>query len=156
MALFSNLKHFNSITVINKMSYDVLFFSSVCEQIYKDTDHYNCTIYMLNSKYLFQEISFYLFERSWEQRKEKKQFELTPKHSLRTSVLKSSILTWIFSSVIGMERKWVKGCFCRAEITKSSTRVRAELTPFLSRPTITEQKEKKAEKNFAFYFIYWK
>lgn len=116
----------------------------------KYTDHYNYTIYMLNSKYLFQEISFLLIWEKLGTKERKSQFELTPKHSLKTSVLKSSILTWIFSLVIGMERKWVKGCFCRAEITKSSTRVRAELTPFLSRPTITEQKEKKAEKNFYF------
>lgn len=63
--------------------------------------------------------------------------KLTLESSSMMENLKSSNFSDISSLWMGMERKCVNGCLCRAESTSTSTRVLAEITPFLSWPFIS-------------------
>ena len=63
--------------------------------------------------------------------------KLTLESSSMIENLKSSNFSDISSLWMGMERKCVNGCLCRAESTSTSTRVLAEITPFFSWPFIS-------------------
>ena len=64
----------------------------------------------------------------------------TPSHSWSTSDLKSSKPALASGLVMGNDKKWVNGCFFRAESTKISILVLADKIPLRSLPRITRNK----------------